>query len=202
VAQNLTYADEEDEEEDDLLDDQLTAANCPKCGDDIRLTEEVFHITFVRAYQGASNIDIKELRPDGQPIGVPFVFCFECWEQQKEELQDSCEDELPIEDVHDAGLLECDICHSDICEGETLALETFGEIHWSTRSPSGSPTMVFQRMGDSCHICIECITQVEEDNQFQLEVHDYDGQDTCAVGRHLRCWRDRSRCVHCPKNKE
>lgn len=197
MAQNLIYEDEEEEEE-DLLDDQPTAAYCPKCGDEIRLTEEVFHVSFVRAYQAPGGVELSALRPDGQPVGMPFVFCFECWETQKEELQENCEDELPIEDVHDAGLLACDVCKSDICEGETFALEVFGEIHWSKRSPSGSPTMMFQSMGDASHLCIECITQIEEEDN--LEVCDFDNNETCVVGRHLRCWRDRSRCIHCPRN--
>ena len=203
MAQNLTYEYDDDvEDEDALLDDQMVAAHCPKCGDEIRLTEEVFHISFVRAYSVPGSVSLQELGPHGQPVGKPFIYCFECWEEFKEELQEGCEDEPPIEDVHDQGLLECDVCHSDICEGETFALESFGEVHWSKRCPSGVPTMVFERMGDTTHVCIECITQIEEDNQFQLEVNDYDNQETCTVGRHLRCWRDRSRCIHCPRNKK
>lgn len=201
MAQSLVYADDEIEEE-DLLDDQQVAAFCPSCGDEIRLTEEAFHISFARAYQTTTGVELRELRPDGHPVGAPTVFCFECWETHKENLQENCEDVLPIADAYDQGLLECDICQSDICEGETFAIETFGEIHWSKRSPNGETTMAFEHMSEGTHVCIDCISNVEEDDQFQLEVHDYDDQDTCVVGRHLRCWRDRSRCIHCPNNKK
>jgi hypothetical protein len=200
VAQALIEEDEYEEE--DFLDDQQVAAYCPGCGDGIRLTEEVFLISFARAYRTPAQVALREVKPDGLPVGMPWFYCFECWEVTKEELQEGCEDVLPIEDVYDQGLLECDICRSDICEGETFALETFGEIHWSKRSPSGMPAMALEAMGEAKHICIDCISNAEDNDQFQLEVHDYDDQETCAVGRHLRCWRDRSRCVHCPRNKQ
>ena len=202
MAQSLVYADEEEDDDEDLLDDQQVAAFCPSCGDEIRLTEEVFHIAFARAYQTANGVEIQELKPDGQPVGTPCIYCFECWENHEENLRDNCEDVLPIQDVYDHGLLECDICQSDICEGETFAIETFGEVRWSKRCPNGTATMAFEHLSQSVHICIDCISNVEEDDEFQLEVYDYDGQDTCAVGRHLRCWRDRSRCIHCPNNKK
>lgn len=199
MAQDLAYTEDEEDEEDELNTEQV-AAYCPHCEEPIRLTEEVFLISFVRAYQGPGGVEFKELRPNGEPVGFPCIYCFECWEDLKESLHEGCEDTLPIEDVRDMGVLECDICRSDVCVGETFALETFGEIHWSKRCPNGEPSMVFEAMSESLHICIDCISNIEQDDQFNLEVHDHDDLETCAVGRHLRCWRDRSRCDHCPKN--
>lgn len=194
--------DEEAAEEEDATDDDLpVACQCTSCGEDIRLTEEVFLIAFTRAYKGSTSVTFNEFTADGTLVGRPQFYCFTCWEEQKEALQDSSEDELPIQEADGNALLTCDICSSDICQGETFATETFGELQWSERSPNGHPTVVFTAMGDSHHLCVDCISNAEEDQTFQIQVAEVEDPEslTCDLGKHLRCWRDRSRCI-CDKS--
>ncbi len=200
VSQLLQEDDEEVElvDEEDFGDLQIVA-NCVNCGDDIRLTEEVFLIAFTRPYQTPEGVVFYELTITSVPIpvGVPCFYCFTCWEEQKEALQDNSEDELPIQEDDGKALLECDICSSDICHGETFATETFGELQWSERSPNGQATVAFIPMGDASHICVDCISNAEEDQAFQIQVSEVEDEEpiTCQLGKHLRCWRDRSRCI-------
>lgn len=191
--------DDDDENEARYLDLPV-ACTCPSCGDDIRLTEEVWMISFARAYSAPQvGVFFNDLTPAGAQVGTPWFFCFTCWEEMKEAMHDSCEDEPPMEVVSAYVLLSCDVCESDVLAGESFALETFGEIHWSKRCPNGQPTMVFEALSESKHICLSCIDNTEDNELFQIEVADDDDYNTCTIGKQLRCWRDRSRCIDCPQ---
>lgn len=191
--------DEEDEEE--LYDDLPVACFCSKCEGEIRVTEEMFVITFVRPYMGELGVELIEVYPDGRRIEDAALFCFSCWEETKEDAQEACEDVPPMEEH--GGLASCDICKSDILQGETMAVETMGEMHWSQRCPSGDPTIIFEPPDVGLHICIACVDNMDFEHirpgfTDRIEVMDSEDFNTCHQGLQRRCWRDRSTCIHCP----
>jgi hypothetical protein len=105
-------------------------------------------------------------------------------------LQEVLEDVPPVVDV--AGHLECDLCRSDILQGETLAVAHFGEIHWSERAPSGCHTPKFVEMQKDIHICISCLTLFEEGRSVPIwegGIKPLPNLEVCGDGLFARCWR-------------
>lgn len=192
---------EVEEDEEDLFEDLPVACFCAKEGCEIRLTEEMFVLTFVRPYRSEQGVTMVNTYPNGRLIEEPLFYCFSCWEEVKEDAQDACDDVPPMEEH--GGLATCDICQSDIMEGETMAVETFGEMHMSQRCPSGQPTMTFDHPDEGSHVCIACIDNMDFEHvrpnfTDSIEVLQDEDYNTCTQGLQRRCWRDRSTCVHCP----
>lgn len=207
------YPDEADEEEDYGTGEPV--AMCVKCEDGISLTEEVFLLTIAQPFMnysdGIATLVLIERDQSGVPFEEPAFYDFACWENVKEEAQEACEDTPPVQS--DNGLLCCDICESDILEGETMAIETFGEIQWSERCPNNLPTHAFVPMSDGKHICIACLAAIDTDHirpnllSYLSMAAGMPCQEICLSGIHSRCWRPESineaptSCTTCPNRK-
>lgn len=207
-----TYV-ELDEEEDDDYTDYITSppvGRCACCEDGLHLTEELFLVTFAQPYLTAQGVVLATHGQDGQPLWEPLFYCFSCWENVKEEAQEACDNVPPVESVE--GLLCCDICSSDICAGETMMTETFGEIHWSERTPNGVATPVFVPMSEASHICLACVASMDTEHIRPGLLEDLAPAAgltvaSCTTGIHGRCWRSENfnklnaNCTTCPHKR-
>jgi len=162
--------------EDDVVDDdeetileESTGCYCVQCTDEIRMVEEVFLLRVVQAFFTEGRLQhVDILDPAGNYVHEPAFFCFDCWEETQEELNDQMEDVPPMQ--HAAGFILCDICQSDVLQGETVGVLSFGEIHWSERSPNHEYSPVFVDMDNEepKHICIGCLYHLEENRDHPL----------------------------------
>lgn len=189
------------ESEDDELLLPPAGKQCKECGNDIRLTDEVFLFKVVQAYYTQGKLQYADvLNGDGDYKHEPLFFDFSCWEEQEEELATIQEDVPPVHDH--SGLLLCDICRSDIREGEALGLLYFGEIQVSERMPNNETTPVFVPMGDAKHICLACIYHLDNNKDepyWPEDIEPVPGVDVCVEGIFERCWRY-GNCA-CPHSK-
>ena len=113
-----------DDNEDELLPSGCT---CCLCTNDIKLTDEVFLVRIVHPFIIETKLEYFDIVDDqGRYKYSPVFFDFECWEEESEEVQTIQEDVPPIEAMD--GIILCDICESDICQGEAMGLVQFGEI--------------------------------------------------------------------------
>lgn len=159
---------------------------CPECGEHIHLAEEIFEVRIVQAQLVNGSLQYYDvLTEDGDYAHEPRHFNFECWESLEEDIAAYSEDSPPIQDA--LGLIECDICRSDIREWEALALVRFGEIHFSKRSPNGA-TYTFENMGKDKHICLACVYNADE-RLWEEEIEAIPQVSVCTEGIHSRCWR-------------
>jgi len=163
-----------------------TGIGCPECGNYIHLAEEIFEVRIVQAQLVDGGLVYHDLLNDeGDYAHEPRHFDFECWENLEEDMASYCEDTPPMEDA--LGLIECDLCKSDIREWEVLALVRFGEIHCSKRSPHG-PTYTFENMGKDKQICLSCVYNADE-RLWEEEIDVIPQVSVCLEGVHSRCWR-------------
>ena len=98
------------------------------------------------------------------------------------------------------GIILCDICESDICQGEAMGLVQFGEIRLSDRQPSNQLSTAFVGLADAQHLCIACLTHLEDDQREPIwpdEIEPVPNFDVCVEGIFERCWRGTG-CA-CPK---
>lgn len=192
---------EEIEEDDEELGLEL-ALDCAKCGEPIHLTEEIFIFKIVRPIidRSLGQVHFYETDSTGALLEEAAVHCFHCWEETNEEATIACEDVPPV--THPDGLCTCDNCGSDINEGETMGIATYGEVHWSARCPNGEPEHAFESIGDDKHICIVCIRNMDLDHirvdyAEHLAVREALPNETCSVGLSERCWRHNTCTNHC-----
>jgi hypothetical protein len=184
------------DEEDELLPSGCT---CCLCTNDIKLTDEVFLVRIVHPFIIEEKLEYFDIvDSQGQYKYAPVFFDFECWEEESEEVQTIQEDTPPIEALE--GIILCDICESDICQGEAMGLVQFGEIRLTGRQPNNSISSSFVGMADPTHLCIACITHLE-DNQhvpfWSNSIEPAPDLDVCTEGVFERCWRGGT-CA-CPK---
>ncbi len=128
----------------------------------------------------------------------PVFFDFECWEEEEEEIQTVQEDVPPM--VAHEGIILCDICESDVCQGEAMGLVEFGEIRLTGRQPNNSLSASFVVMAKPQHLCIACITHLEDNQREPFwagEIEPVPNLEVCVEGIFERCWRDGA-CA-CPK---
>jgi hypothetical protein len=166
-----------------------TKLDCSSCGERLSYTEEVYSLSVVGAQVTESGLIYIPLMVENDHMYEPLFFCFGCWEQDKESLQELAEDQPPIED--DYAVLECDICGSGIREGELLGVSVFGEIHLSKRSPNGEKNSdTFEGMDPNPDaMCVVCLQRLGGDVIDEL----WDGgiyqHLECPEGTFARCWR-------------
>jgi len=175
---------------------------CTSCGDELGLTDEVFlfHIVHVvNTDAGLQMVDVLEM--NGYFRYIPVFWCFSCWEETLEEVKELLEDSPPLEDAD--GIVECDICGSDILQGEAFATAAFGELHYSERNPHREYMPKFVGMNNEIHVCIGCLNHLEESRDtpiWKTGVEPVPGLSVCLDGLFERCWRtrtcDHSTCVH------
>lgn len=191
MGTSVGYVTDEEEDDDEEELSEESGICCAECGSDLKLTEEIFLLRVVqpvRSPSGVQNVDI--LNQDEDYLYAPTFFCFDCWEELQEELQESMEDIPPVMDV--GGIIECDICRSDILPEETMVVADFGELHWSERNPSGAYTIKFVEMQKDVHVCVSCARNMEESRStpiWELEINPKPGLQVCAEGLFERCWR-------------
>jgi hypothetical protein len=160
---------EEDIEEDEITFEEPTGCYCVQCTDEIDMVAEVFLLRIVQPFMVDGKLEHMDVAaPDGGYAYDPAFYCFDCWEAVQEELAEQLEDIPPLQ--HPAGLLLCDICQSDILQGEVVGVVSFGEIHWSERAPNHTRSPVFVDMdnGEPKHVCIGCLYHLEENRDHPL----------------------------------
>jgi hypothetical protein len=191
LALSLTPEEDEDEEDDE---DLIAVLDCIKCGESIHLTEEIFIFKLVRPYmdRATGQVVFQDCDRHGELLEEAAVHCFTCWEETNEEAEVACRDVPPV--THPDGLCTCDNCGSDILEGETMGVATYGEIHWSDRQPDGVSTPAFEPLADSKHICIVCLNNLDleyirPDFAAHVDVREQSPNLACSLGLPERCWR-------------
>lgn len=186
----------------EALDEDESIASgfqCGLCANEVNLTDEVFLVRIVHPFIIEGELvyyDIIDER--GEYKYPPIFFEFECWESEEEEVQCIQEDVPPI--VAPDGIILCDICRSDICQGEAMGLVQFGEIRLSDRSPNNCHSAHFEGMAEPQHLCIACITHLEDNQRDPLwtgEIEPVPNHEVCVEGIFERCWRGGT-CA-CPK---
>jgi hypothetical protein len=164
---------------------------CAKCDCALHLTEEVFELKIVQAqiFEGRlQHYDV--LADDGDYLYRPHFFEFGCWENLEEELTELHEDVPGMSDAQ--GIIECDICGSDVRAWETVGLVRFGELHCSQRSPNGM-SVLFENMGHEKHICVGCLYHLDHDEEYwDGHIDVIPGVSACTDGVYERCWRSGS----------
>jgi hypothetical protein len=196
LVTSLTEEDEADEEESELMS---SGCPCTLCSNDIKLTDEVFLLRIVHPFvlDGAlTYYDILDEK--GRYKYPPVFFDFSCWEEEEEEIHTIQEDVPPL--GSEDGIILCDICESDICQGEAMGVVQFGEIRLSERSPNNCLSASFVGMADSQHICIACIAHLEDNQRERIweeEIEPIPNYEVCTEGLFERCWRG-GLCA-CPK---
>ena len=177
--------------EPDSLEEVITKTSlkCGYCGDYLHLVEEAWELRIVQPEIGPENIIMRDaLGPNGVGHYIPHFFEFMCWEKAEELLEELWEDVPPISD--DFALLECDLCRSHIREWETMGLVRFGELHCSPRNPDGETSYQFEPMGTDRHICVGCLTHVNDELDLWEEgIEGMPGIEVCRDGIFERCWR-------------
>jgi hypothetical protein len=163
------YEDQEDTDDEDVVFEEPTGCCCVHCVEEIEMVAEVFLLRIVQPLMSGRQLQHVDITtPDGGYRYDPAFFCFDCWEEVEEELTQQMEDIPPLQ--HAAGLILCDICQSDVLQGEAVGVISFGEIHWSERAPNHNRSPVFVDMdnGEPKHICIGCIHHLEENRKHPL----------------------------------
>lgn len=158
-----------DGDDEDVILEEPTGCYCVQCTDEIDMVAEVFLLRLVRAFLNGGRLQhVDILNSEGGYAHDPAFFCFDCWEAAEEELTEQLEDVPPLQ--HASGFILCDICQSDVLQGETVGLLSFGEIHWSERAPNNEHSPVFVDMdnGEPKHICIGCLYHLEENRDHPL----------------------------------
>lgn len=196
----MTEEDTEDEDEDEVEEELLQSGHdCSLCSNHISLTDEVFLLRVVHPFVVDNNLNYFDIIDDlGFYKYPPAFFDFECWEDEQEEVQKIQEDVPPVRDP--AGIILCDICESDICQGESMGLLEVGEIRLSERQPNGRASASFLTMGEPVHLCIACLAHLEDNQREPIwsdEIDPIPNHDVCIEGLFERCWRGNG-CA-CPK---
>lgn len=188
------YDEDEDDEE-----GEPAGCLCVSCESELRIDEEVFLLRVVRASFDGTKLEYFDLIDDeGHYAYEPAFFNFGCWEEEHEQVQDIQEDVPPVQ--HDAGVILCDICESDILQGETMGLLEIGEVRVAERSPNNQRTAHFVPIGSAEHLCIACLKHLEDnrtDPIWQNEFEPAPDIEVCSEGILARCWRA-GKC-DCPK---
>lgn len=188
-----------DYDEEEELKLASSGCACGLCMNDIKITEEVFLLRIVHPFLVDGSLQYFDLVDDlGRYRYPPVFFDFGCWEEEEEEIQTIQEDVPPAQ--ADDGIILCDICESDICQGEAMGLVQFGEIRWSERSPNNTLSSSFIDMAEPQHLCIACLTHLEDNQQdriWQDEIDPVPNHEVCVEGIFERCWRGGT-CA-CPK---
>lgn len=176
------------------LADERAGICCISCGDELSLTDEIFLFRIMHVVEVSGSLQLVDvLSVAGGYMYEPVFMCFDCWEEAQEEVAEQLEDVPPI--AADGGIAECDICRSDIMPGETFAVSSFGELQWSDRAPNFVYTPRFVPMQKDIHVCIGCLTHLEENRDTPIWADGVDplpGRHVCVEGLFERCWRSRS----------
>lgn len=186
--ENSPALDDEDDEVENTIE---SGACCAQCEDPIHLADEIFLLRVVRPF--LVNGELKHfdvLEPNGEFTYEPAFFDFGCWEEEQENLETIQEDIPPVPD--EEGMLLCDICRSDIRQGECVGLLNFGEMQWSERSPNNQHTFVFAPLDEGKHICTACLAHLDNERTNPIWPQDIEpvpGADICVEGVFTRCWR-------------
>ncbi len=165
---------------------------CGCCSNEIKLTDEVFLVRIVHPFILDGKLEYLDIINDrGEYKYPPVFFDFDCWEEEESEVQDIQSDVQPI--VAHEGIILCDICESDICQGEAMGLVQFGEIRLTDRQPNNQLSASFVGLAEHQHLCIACITHLEDSQREPVwagEIEPVPGVEVCVEGVFERCWRN------------
>jgi hypothetical protein len=162
---------------------------CGFCTDKIHLVEEVWQLTIVQVEHRENELVFHHVFDHNQGLAYePHFFEFMCWEKVEEVVEEIIEDVPPVTDSF--GLIACDLCGSHIREWETMGVAKFGELHCSPHMPDGQHTYVFEPMGADRHVCVACLTHINDEMElWGDDLEGLPGTETCRDGIFERCWR-------------
>lgn len=181
-----------------------TGFSCSGCGEAVEYMEEVFVLTVVLTQPGERGTMYAPLIfEDGDFLYEPHFLCFNCRDEELEELCDLMRDIPPILDQY--SILDCDACRSGIRLGEVVAIVTHGEIRLSKRQPNGeNGGSTFECMdGHPDVLCVCCVNRLSKDVVKDLWKDDVQQYNECPEGTQIRCWRSGcsadvdSNCANC-----
>lgn len=160
-----------DEEEVDEQDEKFwykSERECDGCSETLTYTDEIFVLEVVEAAVENSTLFLDVLHDEeGGDLFPPYLMHLECWEEALEVIKEVVEDQPPME--CEEAILKCTQCESMIGQFEPFISAQFGEIHVSSRSPSGRNTGTVQRLGTRSPVCLLCIRHVIEDHFEEWE---------------------------------
>lgn len=157
-------------DESDLTDRELRESNqwyrtshdCACCQEYLTYTDEIYLLEVVEAAHHDGGIYVEPIVSEtGDYAFDPLLLHIECWEEVKEQIRISREDEPPVECAN--GIFFCTSCESTIGAAEPFVSTTFGEIRISQRRPNGGSAEKVDKMGPSDPVCMACMVRVIED---------------------------------------
>ena len=135
---------------------------CHACHERLTYTDEIYQLEVVEAARENGQIECQPLLcDDGDYQFTPLLVHLECWETIVEQIQESRQDDPPVESP--TGILICSCCESTIGSFEPFVSSTFGEIHVSQRGPSGQPAETICHLASRRPVCLSCMVYVIED---------------------------------------
>jgi hypothetical protein len=182
-----------------------TGVTCADCEDEISYEEEFILIQVVQAQKVGNEIFLYPLLDEtglqSDFLFEPYHFCFKCWEDSYEKVQEEMEDTPPIADV--LSVIECSCCGSGIREWEIIGTWTIGEFFVSRRFPAGGAQRLhprFNGIGKPSVLCSYCIALLNEVVIAMWD--DFPAGDTCLDCVQIRCWRTQDCACTCHEEGE
>jgi hypothetical protein len=180
-------------------DPTATGYECPYCTELIHYTDEVLLLTVVFANLVNGQLETyPTATDDGEYLYDPQYMHFGCAEEVFEQLDELIENTPPIEDNQQ--ILTCIHMHGGGCGSGIRAFEHFallqlGELHYSSRQPSGNISATFAASGSPNVLCLSCLCHIndsvmtmwEDENDPDLNTVEMDGE--CNECVHKRCWK-------------
>lgn len=170
-----------------------TDLKCAECDTTLHLVEEVYELKVVTYQIIEDGLLCHDITTNGAFEYPPYYFNFDCWESMQEELREQVEDDPAAKIEDQFGLIGCDICESDIREGEILGLARYGELRCSAKLPSGIQAIYFEPLDCDVHICVICLHNMNHEVEYWPDgIEPIQGMDVCWEGLSKRCWRRES----------
>ena len=166
---------------------------CADCEDIIGYEEEFVLLQIVELQKLGGVFDYPVMDETG-PVSdykfEPYHFCFKCWEDLYEKIQEEMEDCPPTEDVN--SIIECTCCGSGIREWEITGTWTVGEFITSKRVPfvEGQyqvPGPHFDQASKPQVLCVYCLALLNEVVISMWE--DFPEENICLDCVQVRCRR-------------
>jgi hypothetical protein len=168
---------------------QPTGHICADCGDKLTYTSEAWLLQVATLQQIGGHLQsfplVDEADPNRDFLFTPYFFCFECWENQYDELKEEFEDQPPVTDA--GGVAECACCGSSVLEGEYCGLFQIGEFQASNRAPNGVAGPRFEMPHPPDVLCLYCLAVLNESFISMWDELSQFGE--CQDCIFSRCWR-------------
>lgn len=166
-----------------------TGQICADCEAQLRFMEESWLVQVVQLQVIGGQLQyypiVDEEDQNRDFLFSPYFFCFSCWENLYEGLEEDVDGQPPVEDV--GCVADCVCCGSSVLEGEYCGLLTLGEFQVSRRSPDGVQTPRFETSSAPDILCFYCLTLLNEGGiEMWEDLTQFGECDDCIF---CRCWR-------------